>query len=152
MSGRLTATIAWVGALVALACVSAPPALSTFPARAGAVWSADCCGDPVVHTEPAYPEDLVRSGQTGWVVVSGILDERGWVTEPTVLAAEPEGLFDAAALKAFDGWRYAAQSDPARRREVRAVLDFHPPRKTPAPASAPAGGGGGGSGGGGMGY
>jgi len=152
MTRRLVATIALFGSAIALACVSTPPALSTFPARAGAVWSADCCGDPVVETQPEYPAAAVRSGQSGWVVVSGVLDERGWVTEPVVLASEPEGVFDAAALKAFDGWRYAARSDPAKRREVRAVITFHPPRKGPAPASAPVGGGGGGSGGGGMGY
>jgi TonB family protein len=149
----LSMTIALVGSSFALACVSAPPALSTFPARGGSVWSEDCCGDPVVETQPEYPKEAVRTGQTGWVVVSGILDERGWVTDPVVLAAEPEGIFDAAAVKAFDGWRYAAHSDPAKRREVRAVLTFHPPRKAgPGPASPPVGGGGGGSGGGGMGY
>lgn len=136
-------------ALIVLACVSAPPKLSTFPARAGAVWSEDCCGDPVVQTKPEYPKD-VPSGQDGWVVVSGVLDERGWVTHPVVLAAEPEGIFDAEALKAFDGWRYAAPSDPATRREVRAVLSFHPPRKTTTPKGSS--GGGGISGGGGTGY
>ena len=81
------------------------------------------------------------SGQSGWVVVSGILDERGWVTDPVVLAAEPEGVFDAAALKAFDGWRYAAPADPANRREVRAVLSFRPPRRRP-PRRRSSGGGG----------
>jgi TonB family protein len=148
---RLARTIAWAGSALALACISAPPALSTFPARAGAVYSPDCCGDPVVKTKLEYPADAVRSGQTGWVVVSGILDERGWITDPVVLAAEPEGVFDAAAVKAFDGWRYAAQSDPATRREVRAVLSFHPPRRSASPASN-SGVGGGVPSGGGMGY
>jgi TonB family protein len=142
----------WGGASIALACISAPPALSTFPSRAGAVWSPDCCGDPVVETAPVYPAERVRTGESGWVVVSGILDERGWVTQPVVLAAEPEAVFDAAALAAFDGWRYSAHSDPATRREVREVLTFAAPRKGTAPASVPVGGGGGGSGGGGMGY
>src|SRR5206468_3685711 len=80
-------------------------ALSTFPPRAGAVWSEDCCGEPVVQKAPEFPAGVPRS-EEGWVVVSGILDERGWVTEPVVLTSEPEGVFDAAALKAFDEWRY----------------------------------------------
>jgi len=136
-------------ALIALACVSAPPKLSTFPGRAGAVWSEDCCGDPVVQTKPEYPKDL-PSGQDGWVVVSGVLDERGWVTDPVVLASEPEGIFDAEALKAFDGWRYAAPSDPATRHEVREVLSFGPPRKRATPPASSGGGGIGGGGGGGY--
>jgi TonB family protein len=137
-------------AAIALACVSAPPALSTFPPRAGAAWSEECCGEPLVMPEPEYPGDHVPSGQGGWVIVSGILDERGWVTDPVVLAAEPEGMFDAAALQAFDGWRYAAPPDREKRREVRAVLTFHAPRATPAPPASS--GGGGTSGGGGPGY
>jgi protein TonB len=139
--------ITLIAASIALACVSAPPAMSTFPARAGAVWAPDCCGDPVVEKAPEYPREAVASGQHGWVVVSGILDERGWVTDPVVLAAEPEGVFDAAALSAFDSWRYAAPSGPSARREVRAVLQFRPPRKA---GGAPAAGGGGGMDGGGR--
>jgi TonB family protein len=137
-----------ITAAIALACVSAPPALSTFPARAGAVWSEDCCGDPLVETKPEYPKEAVATGQQGWVVVSGILDERGWVTDPVVLVSEPEGVFDAAALSAFDGWRYAAPSDPAIRREVREVLSFQPPRRAGSPGPSMGGGGGGGGGGG----
>ena len=148
---RRPSLLALVVTAIAAACVSAPPKLSTFPARAGAVWSADCCGDPVVETKPEYPAEAVRSGQTGWVVVSGILDERGWVTNPVVVTAEPEGVFDSVAVKAFDGWRYAAHSDPTVRREVRAVLYFQPPRKPSAPPGS-SGGGGSAPSGGGMGY
>jgi TonB family protein len=138
-----------VTAAIALACAAAPPKLSSFKPRAGAVWSPDCCGDAVVQTAPEYPKELVRSGQDGWVVVSGILDDRGWVTEPVVLAAEPEGVFDEAAKKAFDSWRYAAP-DPSSRHEVRAVIYFRPPQR--ATPSMPSGGGGAGGGGGGAGY
>ena len=147
---RKITIVASAASAIALACVSAPPSVSTFPARPGAVWSEDCCGNPIVQPLPAYPEQAARNGQDGWVVVSGILDERGWVTDPVVLVSEPEGVFDAEALKAFDGWRYAAPSDPATRREVRAVLSFRPPRKTTTPKGSS--GGGGISGGGGTGY
>ena len=54
---------------------AAPPALASFPARAGAVWSPDCCGRPIVREEPEAPE--TRASGRGWVIVSGILDERG---------------------------------------------------------------------------
>ena len=136
-----------LAAAIALACISAPPALSSFPVRPGAAWSENCCGRPIVEKEPQYPVNEVRGGQSGWVIVSGILDERGWVTDPIVLASEPEGVFDKAALVAFDEWRYAAlSSDPAAKREVRAILRFNRPR----PASAMPSGGAGPSGGGGQ--
>ena len=131
-----------------VACVSPPPDVSSFPAREGAVYSPDCCGEPTVQKKPEFPADATRSGQTGWVVVSGILDERGWVTDPVVLAAEPEGVFDKAALAAFDGWRYAVPaSDRAVRHEVRALIPFRSERaRGPAPmgGGGPSGGGGGG--------
>jgi outer membrane biosynthesis protein TonB len=136
-----------IATAVFFACISPPPELATFAAREGAVWSQDCCGSPVVEKAPQLPEDLKRRRLTGWVVVSGILDVRGWVTDPIVLAADPPGVFDAVALDAFDGWRYAAPSGAASpRREVRAVIQFRPER----PSVTPVGGGGGGGGGGGQ--
>src|SRR5688572_5614022 len=89
-----------------LGCLfAAPPALDSFSPRPGAVYSADCCGRPTVREEPKFPE--TAGSQSGWVIVSGVLDERGWVTEPKVLASDPPGMFDDAARAAFDGWRYA---------------------------------------------
>ena len=143
--------ISIASALLVVGCLfAAPPALSSFPTRAGAVWSPDCCGRPTVREEPKYPEAAARGGQSGWVVVSGILDDRGWVTEPKVLASEPAGVFDEAALAAFDAWRYAppVSASPAAPREVREVLHFErhrPPSSMPSES-------GGGSGGGGYGY
>jgi TonB family protein len=143
--------ISFASALLVLGCLFAtPPALSSFPTRAGVVWSPDCCGRPIVREEPKYPEVAARSGQTGWVIVSGILDERGWVTEPKVLAADPAGVFDAAALAAFDAWRYATPpSATAAPREVRELVRFDRRR---SPSSIPSESGGGGGGGGGYGY
>jgi TonB family protein len=138
-------------ALLVLGCLFAtPPALSSFPTRAGAVWSPDCCGRPIEREEPKVPEAAARSGQTGWVIVSGVLDDRGWVTEPKVLAADPPGVFDTAALAAFDAWRYATPpTQAAGPREVRELLRFE--HRRPAP-EMPSESGGGGGGGGGYGY
>jgi protein TonB len=131
-----------------VACVSPVADVSSFPPREGAVYSPDCCGEPIVQKKPEYPAAATRSGQSGWVAVSGILDERGWVTEPVVLAAEPEGVFDKAALAAFDGWRYAvpASASPVRH-EVRAVIPFRTERSrgSPSTGGVPSGGGGGGN-------
>ena len=79
------------------------------------------------------------------MIVSGILDERGWVTEPKVLAADPPGVFDAAALAAFDAWRYATPPAVAAPREVRELLRFERLRPPPSqPSESPSVGGGGG--------
>lgn len=138
--------ISIASALLVLGCLfNTPPALSSFPTRAGAVFSADCCGRPIERAEPKYPEAAVRSGQSGWVIVSGILDNRGWVTEPKVLASDPAGVFDEAALAAFDAWRYAKPpSETAAPREVRELLRFER-RRPPSsmPGESPSGGGGG---------
>jgi Gram-negative bacterial tonB protein. len=139
--------IAALFTLVVLGCLfTPPPALSSFPVRPGAVWSQDCCGKPIVREEPKFPPG---SSQSGWVIVSGILDGRGWVTEPKVLASDPAGVFDQAAVTAFDAWRYklpaGASAGPY---EVRELLRFERRR---APSSMPSDSGGGG-GGGGSGY
>ena len=143
--------IAIASALLVLGCLfAAPPSLSSFPTRAGAVWSQDCCGKPIVRQEPKYPEAAARSGQTGWVIVSGILDQRGWVIDPVVLASDPKGVFDDAAVAAFDSWRYATPpTDAAAPREVRELLRFERRR---APGQIPSDTGGGGGGGGQPGY
>jgi TonB family protein len=134
-------------AFLVLGCLfSAPPALESFPARPGVVFGPDCCGRPTVREEPRYPD--AANGQSGWVIVSGVLDERGWVTEPRVLASEPAGVFDAAALAAFDAWRYATAPDAAAApREVRELLRFE---RRHAPSAMPSEGGS--RGGGGYGY
>ena len=129
-----------------LGCLfAAPPELDSFPTRPGAVWGADCCGRPIVREEPRYPD--AAGSQSGWVIVSGVLDGRGWVTDPKVLASEPPGVFDAAALAAFDAWRYATPDAIATPREVRELLRFERRR---SPAAMPSEGGS--RGGGGYGY
>jgi len=134
-------------AFLVLGCLFAePPSLSSFPPRPGAAWSADCCGRPIVREEPKLPPEA--RDQTGWVILSGVLDERGWVTEPKVLASDPPGVFDEAARTAFDGWRYSlpptAAGKPQAVREVREVLHFG---SRHAPSSMPSESGGGGGGG-----
>ena len=139
----------WIAcAFLVLGCLFAtPPALDSFPTRPGAVFSPDCCGRPTEREQPRYPEAAARSGQSGWVIVSGILDERGWVTDPKVLASDPAGVFDDAALAAFDAWRYATPPGAtAAPREVRELLRFErrrAPASIPSESGAPSGGGSG---------
>jgi TonB family protein len=113
--------IACVAFLVLGCLFSAPPALDSFPTRPGVVFGPDCCGRPIVREEPRYPD--AADGQSGWVIVSGVLDERGWVIDPQVLASEPPGVFDAAALAAFDAWRYAAPRNATEAARARSSTE-----------------------------
>ncbi|TCS72628.1 protein TonB [Sulfuritortus calidifontis] len=61
--------------------------------------------------EPIYPEAARRRGQTGWVKLRLMIDEYGQVKEAEVIEASPPGVFDAAALQAFEPARF----EPARR-------------------------------------
>ena len=112
--------------LLVAACATPPPRLSSLPPRPGAIYSpADCCGAPIVTRDPVYPANAISRRQTGWVVLSGILDSDGWVREARVIVAEPPGVFEKAALAAFEQWRYSPPpSSSAEKREVRVVLRF----------------------------
>jgi protein TonB len=62
--------------------------------------------EPVATPEPVYPPAAFRQGIEGWVEVEYTVGERGTTGDVTVVAAEPRGVFDDAAIAAVAGWRY----------------------------------------------
>lgn len=56
--------------------------------------------------EPVYPPAAFREGVGGWVEVEYTVNERGATTDVAVVAAEPRGVFDAAAVAAVAAWKY----------------------------------------------
>jgi len=56
--------------------------------------------------EPVYPPEAFRGGVEGWVEVEFTVNERGTTSDVVVVAAEPRGVFDAAATAAVAAWRY----------------------------------------------
>jgi len=62
--------------------------------------------EPVATPGPAYPPDAFRQGVGGWVEVEYTVTEQGSTTDVAVVAAEPRGVFDAAAIAAVAGWKY----------------------------------------------
>jgi len=56
-----------------------------------------------------YPEDAKARGIEGYVVVEYGISESGEVVSPRVVASDPAGIFDAAALQAVAGWHYRPQ-------------------------------------------
>ena len=73
---------------------------------------------------PEYPIQAYKDRVEGWVALSGIVDPTGGVRDPIVLAAEPEGVFDAMALRAFSQWRYCAPDEADGTPEARTALVF----------------------------
>jgi protein TonB len=61
---------------------------------------------PLVRIAPDYPPRALSRGIEGWVQVQLTITPTGTVKNPTVVAAEPTGIFDDAALKAISRWRY----------------------------------------------
>jgi len=57
-------------------------------------------------TEPVYPLAALRDRIEGWVEVDFTVTEAGGVREIEVVAAEPRGVFEAAATAAVGQWRF----------------------------------------------
>jgi protein TonB len=62
--------------------------------------------EPVATPDPVYPPAAFRQGVGGWVEVEYTVNERGATMDVAVVAAEPRGVFDEAAVTAVAGWKY----------------------------------------------
>ena len=61
---------------------------------------------PIVRINPDYPPAAIRRELEGWVQVQFTITPVGSVKDAIVVDAEPEDVFDDAALKAIVRWRY----------------------------------------------
>ncbi len=55
---------------------------------------------------PVYPYEAKEQQLNGRVVLRFIVDTEGWACEPEVISAEPEGIFDQAALDAVAEYQF----------------------------------------------
>jgi len=75
--------------------------------------------EPVAMPEPTYPQGAFRNRVEGWVEVEYTVTERGSTRDLQVVASEPQGVFDAAALAAVGTWTYrprVVQGQPVAQR------------------------------------
>jgi TonB family protein len=98
--------------------------------------------EPLIAGTPEYPAAARQRRVEGHVDVEFTVNPAGNVESPRVVAAQPSGIFDAAALAAVARWRYAAAADRApvaltERVEFR-LAGLAPP-STPAVGRAAAG-------------
>jgi protein TonB len=92
-----------LSAMIAPVALTAPAAANNGPSR-----------EAVELVAPEYPRGAERRGIEGTVRVEYSISAAGEVVNATVVAANPEGVFDRAALAAIENWRYApadAQTD-----------------------------------------
>lgn len=61
---------------------------------------------PLVRPPPVYPRHALARGLEGYVIVEFVVTRNGTVTEPRVIKAEPQGLFEKAALRAVKAYKY----------------------------------------------
>lgn len=82
-----------------------PPVLDdpTGP-KAGTLQDGDALA--VVKVQPVYPARAVKQGVEGYVLVEFTIDRLGRVVDVRIVDAKPAGMFDRAALKAVERFRY----------------------------------------------
>jgi protein TonB len=66
---------------------------------------------PLVRVAPQYPPQAIARNLEGWVRVRFDVAADGTVKGPRVVAAEPQSIFDGAALAAVARWRYRPRVD-----------------------------------------
>jgi len=83
---------------------------------------------PLVRVAPIYPSRAASRGIEGWVDVRFNISKTGTVMEPvTVIAGQPSGTFDRAAIKAVRKWKYKPKivnGEPQERYGVEVRLTF----------------------------
>jgi protein TonB len=79
---------------------------------------------PTYKQAPAYPVRALRAGLEGVVTVEFMIDTDGRVHAPTIVSADPPGVFDQAVLDALPNWRFSPRHMDGRAVERRARQDI----------------------------
>jgi len=61
---------------------------------------------PIRRVEPQFPREAIVEGISGYVVLEGIVDEKGNVKTVQVIESKPKFVFDASALRAVKQWKF----------------------------------------------
>lgn len=83
---------------------------------------------PLVRVPPRYPLAAKRRNLAGKVVVELTINEQGLVESPTIVEADPPGIFDNAALQAILRWKFKPKIEngkPVKRRATQELV-FEP--------------------------
>lgn len=61
---------------------------------------------PIVRVNPQYPPRAAERAIEGWVHLRFTVTETGSVTDVVVIDSDPPGIFDRAAIRAVEKWKY----------------------------------------------
>ena len=61
---------------------------------------------PVVRVQPAYPRRAKQAGIEGYVTMEVLIRADGTVSRARVMESDPPRLFDEAALRAIERWKF----------------------------------------------
>jgi protein TonB len=76
---------------------------------------------PIVKVAPVYPRRAQSRGIEGFVIVEFTVTKNGSVQDPKVIHAEPEGIFDRAAIAATLKFKYKPRVVDGQAMEVSGV-------------------------------
>lgn len=76
---------------------------------------------PLVRVPPHYPSRALKRHIEGWVKIEFTITASGQVANPTVIAAEPSGIFNDEALAAIAKWKFREKRVDGAPVEQRAV-------------------------------
>ena len=82
---------------------------------------------PLVRVPPQYPQRALSRGIEGWVLVEFDISETGAVINARVVDADPRNIFDRAAIRAVEQWKYKPRTVEGKatvRNGVRVVITF----------------------------
>jgi len=79
---------------------------------------------PVAAMPPPYPREAALEGIEGWVRIAVEIDEHGRVRDVEVLAAEPRGYFEQAAIRAVRRWSWEPAVIDGQPRAQRVVQEL----------------------------
>src|SRR5690606_24872184 len=63
------------------------------------------------RVDPDYPREAMRGRQQGWVEVEFTIGVDGSVSDPQVVASRPARIFDRAATRAIQQWRFEPRQE-----------------------------------------
>jgi protein TonB len=99
--------------------IAGGPSLGAAPSDADVI--------PLVRVNPQYPRSAAQRKIEGWVRVEFTISVTGAVRNPKVVAAEPPGVFERAAIRAIRKWKYKPKIEEGKaveRHNVRVQLTF----------------------------
>jgi protein TonB len=82
---------------------------------------------PLVRVPPQYPERAASRGIEGWVQLGFTVNETGGCENISVIASDPPEIFDKAAIRALERWRYKPKIDdgrPVKQYNQQVVITF----------------------------